>query len=772
MFQKKHRVSIFTLALCSALFSFYTSAAISEKISIPHLKSKVTFDGELNEPVWQQAQQFNLNIVNYPYDNTQSPVSTKAYMFEDGEQIYIAFDAKDPEPEKIQGFLRDRDDAFSDDIVGIKIDTFNNDRLAYKFFVNPYGVQNDGISNEMTGDDSSLWDAIWTSYGKVNKNGYKVEFAIPYSELNFEEGSDLKTWKIELIRIYPRDNILRISNIPLDRDNSCWVCQMQEIEGFKNAKVGQNVLVTPTIVAKREEQRDVYTTNDWEHDNDTDVGINLRWGITPDVMLNATINPDFSTVESDAGQLSVNRKYALFYDEKRSFFLDNSEYFSSPMDLIYTRNIADPDYGTKLTGRLEEHSFGFFMAKDNLTNIILPGNLFSLIDSINDESYSGALRYRFDANESLSIGAISTFRASSDYHNYVVGADLKYRIDNSQTIEAQLLTSATEYPMELYEQWCPTINTAEERCYIASMIGKDDGEFTDQTFLLDYKFETDNWFFDIDYEEVGEDFRADLGYMPKVDTKTFGSGLNHSVYSDEDWWTKLIFGAEYEIMHNTDDELIEKTNSVFIASEAYWQSFIELMFTDKDSVGLREDSNNRRIDNNTTLFDQQTVSLYFSVQPKNNLYMSFNGVYGDGIDYDNDRLGDIVEVSPQLIWNINSHLEWNISHTFAELEHDNDYVYRENITDSRLTYQFDVNSYLRLTMVYSQTDYNLSNNPNDYIDSQFENHLATQLIYSYQLNPQTVFFLGYQDNSIEDDYIDDLKQNERTAFLKLSYAIR
>ncbi len=772
MIVKRHKIGLLSLSIAANLFCSNAQSATMQNVVIPHVSADINFDGELNEPAWQQARQFDLNIVNYPYDNTASPIVTKAYMFEDGEQVYVAFDARDPNPEKIQGFLRDRDDAFSDDIVGIKIDTFNNDRLAYKFFVNPFGVQNDGISNEMTGEDSSLWDAIWSSYGKVTKNGYQVEFAIPYSELNFEEGNDIKTWKVELIRIYPRDNILRISHIPLDRDNHCWVCQMQEIEGFEKAEVGQNLLITPTVVSNRKETRDVYSNEDWESENDSDFGLNVRWGITPDVMLNATINPDFSTVESDAGQLSVNRKYALFYDEKRSFFLDNSDYFSSPMDLIYTRNIADPDYGTKLTGRLDEHSFGFFAAKDTYTNLILPGNLQSLVDSIDDESISGALRYRYDANENLSVGAVSTFRSSSDYHNYVVGLDAKYRIDNSQTLEAQLLSSATEYPDELYQQWCPKDGTNQGDCYIAGMIGKDDGEFTDQAFLIDYKFETDNWFFDIDYEQIGEDFRADLGYLPQVDVKEFGSGLNHSIYGDDSWWTKITFGGEYEIVHNIDNQLIEKSNEVFIATEGFWQSFMEISLSEKDSVGLREDANDADIDGNTTMFEQQNVSVFAAIQPVNNLYMSLDTVWGDGIDYDNDRLGDIFEITPQVIWNINSHLEWDISHTFAELDYDDDNVFRENITNSRLTYQFDVNSYLRLTTVYSQADFNLSNNPNSYIDSKFENTLATQLIYSYQVNPQTVFFLGYQDNSIEDDYLDELKQNERTAFLKLSYAIR
>lgn len=751
-------------------FHSYVSAKQPEKLSIPHLQADINFDGELNEAVWKKAKRIDLNIVNYPYNNTVSPVTTQAYVFEDGEQVYFAFKAQDPNPEKIQGFLRDRDEAFSDDIVGIKLDTFNDHRLAYKFFVNPYGVQNDGIVNEMSGSDSNLWDAIWSANGKVTKEGYQVEFAIPYRELNFAEGTDIKTWAIELIRVYPRDNILRISNIELDRDNACWTCQMVPMQGFAKAAPSENLLITPSLVASRSEERDLTngqnTDQNWQSDNDIDLGLNIRWGITPDVMLNATINPDFSTVESDAGQLKVNKNYALFYDEKRPFFLDNSEYFSSQFNLVYTRNIADPDYGTKLTGRIDEQSFGFFMTKDNNTNIILPGNLFSLPDTMNQESYSGALRYRYDVNQDLSFGVISTLRtADNDYHNLVTGLDGKYKLNMSNSIVAQILHSNTEYPIELYDSWC-----ANDDCMLTSMIGKNDGEFTDTAYKLGFEHATELWLFTADYEDVGQDFRADLGYIPQVDFNEFTTLLRRNIFFEDSAWTELNLGAQYQISHNDEGDLIAKSSTASFTIQGPMQSLFDIMYTHEESVGLRFDSNEQAIDGNTTLFTQDKIELYLGMQPTAAIFLQFYSLLGDQIDYDNNRLGDIIEISPSIIYNMSTHLELDLSYTFAELEVDNDYVFKENLVDSRITYQFDVNSYLRLSMVYSMTDYNVDNNPDAFVDTEYDDNLSTQLIYSYKLNPQTVFFLGYSDNSIENDQVKKLKQNERTGFLKLSYA--
>ncbi|KGJ88739.1 carbohydrate binding family 9 domain-containing protein [Thalassotalea sp. ND16A] len=739
----------------SLFFGLAFPSLANQPLAIPNIKASITFDGELNEPAWQQAKHVELNIVNYPYENTPSPIKTDAYIFEDGEHIYFAFNAQDPDPEKIQAFIRDRDDAFSDDIVGIKLDTFNDHRLAYQFFVNPYGVQNDGIENEMTGNTNTNWDGIWQSFGKITKTGYQVEFAIPYSELNFAEGSDIKTWGIELIRQYPRDNILRISNIPLNRDDPCWICQMAEMQGFEQAKIGNNVLITPSIVASSNEIRDVYSNEEWHSDEDVEVGLSVRWGITPDILLNATVNPDFSTVESDAGKLKVNKTYALFYDEKRPFFLDNAEYFSSPFNLVYTRNIADPDYGSKVTGRVDEHSFGLFITQDNRTNIILPGNLFSSIAEIDDDSFSAALRYRYDVDEDLSFGFISTLRSADDYANLVSGIDAKYKLSLSNSVIAQVLTSDSEYPNYLLDHSDEDNNV---------------NDLSDQAYHLAFEHSSEDWLFNLMYQAIGKDFRADLGFLPKVDSNEFSTELVRNFYNDDGWWTEANIGVEFETTHNDDNELINETTELNFRMYGPWQSTFSLTFIDQQQVGLRFDEHNDAIDGNTDGYDLNQIQLYTDFQPVASVYMNFYTLFGDAIDYGNDRKGDIVEISPRLVWNITRHLEFNFNYSFAELEADGAYVFRENISDLRLTYAFDVNSFLRLTLVYTQTDYNLSNNPDVIYPSTEEDELVTELLYSYKLNPQTVFFLGYSDIAIEDDALNELKKKDRTAFLKLSYA--
>jgi hypothetical protein len=761
-------------------------------LKIPNSTSTVLIDGELDDPIWNNALVVPLDIVNSPWNNLPSPIKTEAKLIENGEFLYVAFIAHDPNPEKIQGFLGDRDTKWFDDIVGIKLDTHNNRRLNYEFFVNPFGVQNDAIFNEITGEANDLWDGIWHSYGKITAEGYQVEIAIPYNILNFEENGEIKQWAIELVRSYPRETRLRISHIPLDRDNPCWLCQYPEAVGFEKAETGNNVRLTPAITATRAQSKDIYKPkSDWNSKNDIEAGIDLRWGIDANTSLNATLNPDFSNVEADAGQLSINTTFSLFYDEKRSFFLDNSDYFDSNYDLVYTRNIVAPDYGAKLTGRTQKHSYGVFVTNDTETNFFLPGNLGSDVASLNQESHSAAIRYRYDYDDNLSIGTVSTLRKSTDYHNYVAGFDARYRITDSNIIKAQLLTSLTEYPDDLFKSFCFGKDCEESKKGDCSLIdfgnceyneqanrSNIQGEFNDQAIKVDFLHDSEYWKVELSHDNIGADFRADLGYQPKVDKKENSAEVTRLFYGDQSTlWQKARLSSAWNRITNSNNEFIERAIDAEFSIDGPRQSELFFTLTHAEKVGLRHNDEILAIDGNTTRFTEDQLNIFSRVKMTPRLYMSLDMTLGDKIDYKNNRLGDIKEISANLTWNITNHLELDITHTFSELNADNpnisaegdDNVYTAHLSNLLLSYQFDVQSYLKLTITYSDIDRNINNNP--FVNVSAKNtDLATQLIYAYKLNPQTVFFLGYSDTTYQDDYLDDLSRAERAFFSKISYS--
>jgi hypothetical protein len=773
----------FALLLIATMYSSLTlSAFASQKtstITIPHLEAPgISVDADLSESVWDKAVSVQINNITYPEENQPSPVVTTAKLFEDGETLYIGFIAKDPDPSKIRAYLRDRDsnDIWNDDIIGIKLDTYGDHKLAYQFWSNALGVQTDSIENAVTGRESAAWDAIWDSAGKVTDDGYVVEMALPLRILNFNDQLDKQKWAVELVRFYPRNNRQRISNMTIDPNNNCKVCQMVPLEGFIGAKQGKNLAVVPSLTIGTSESRDISSTprTDWERESDIDVGLDIKWGITPDISLNATINPDFSQIEADVAQLSVNNTFSLFFPEKRAFFLDNADYFATPFDLVYTRNISDPDYGARLTGRVKEHSFGVFAANDTSTTVFVPGNIGSSLAFMSEESQNGVVRYRYDPSENLSVGWIGTFRSHDNYHNTVSGFDVKYKITENDDVTAQALYSDTEYPEDLYKDYfkeednnnCEILNCKYNEQVLRT---KKDGSFTDTAYRFEYNHDERDWNFSTAYQSFGDDFRADLGFTNLVDWNKFVIGGNRIWRGEKDgWWSRFTIGGDWDITHNDNNELLEKESQLWINLDATSQSFLFLGITDRDRVGSRAREYELSVDGNSTLYHETQFGSYFSINLAGNLALSNTLDHGDEIDFANNRLGTSTFVRPTITWNPTKHITLRTRMTYKKLKAQGAEVFTAKLYDTRLTYQFSVRSFLRLATIYSDVDRNQTN----YINSVNERNqgFSTQLLYSYKINPQTLFFVGYSDSAFADDQIDDLTRDSKTVFMKFSYA--
>ena len=634
---------------------------------IPHTSSEIAIDADLTDKAWEQALTIDLNLVNSPFDNTPSPIKTTAKIIENGDYLYISFEAFDPAPEKIQAAIGNRDSKWHDDLVGIKIDTLNKKRTSYNFYVNAVGVQNDEIYDEINQESNELWDGIWFSRGKITSTGYVVEIAIPFNILNFEQSDNAKSWPFELLRQYPRGSTsLRISHVPLDRDNNCWLCQYPSAHGFDSANIDKNITLTPSIVAANDQKRDIYESDsDWQSDENIEPSLDLRWGITPSTVLNATLNPDFSTVETDAGQLDINETFSLFYDEKRPFFNENSSYFSSPQNLVYTRNIVDPDYGLKVTGSNEKHNYGVFVSHDNFTNFIVSGNLGASIATLDEQSHSGALRYQYDANEELTIGAISTLRKADGYHNYVAGIDASYRLSYSDLFIAQWLTSDTLYPNDLNKQFCNPDCLNNEQALRANK----DESFSDKAYSLAYAHKGEYWHYNASHEYFGKDFRADLGFITRTDYIKDDLSIARLFYSDDEdsRWQEMSLEAKWNILHNVDGELIGKALEAEFYIDGPWLSAYEIKYTHADKVGIRADGSSLAIDGNTTRFNENQLALYAKIRPTNKTFFSIDATIGDKIDYANNRLGDYYSVKGNMTWNVTHHIELDLYHTMSEL---------------------------------------------------------------------------------------------------------
>src|SRR5688572_32032821 len=531
-------------------------------LAIPHSKEAIQIDGVLDDAIWRNALAVQLRYETYPRENQTPEVETIAYLVENGDQLLIAFDARDPDPTSIRAYLRDRDSAFNDDFVGVVLDTFNDQRRAFEFFVNPLGVQMDLINDDVNRSESTSWDAIWDSAGQINERGFTTEMAIPFSQLRFPRADGDQTWGIDVLRFWPRSQQVRISNNERDRNLNCYLCQLSKFTGFANAEPGKALEVVPTLTATRTDSAQPAPATPGEleaGDFETDAGLGVRWGITPDLTLDVTFNPDFSQVEADVAQLEENTTFALSYPETRPFFLEGQDYYQTPLQAVYTRTVADPDAGAKFTGRTGNNTVGVFATNDTITNLVLPGPYGSRTTSLSQENDAFVGRYTRGFGRASTIGGLVTSREGEGYSNEVAGFDGRYFINDQSTLRYQYLDSRTQYPAT-----------------VASEFSQPD-ELEGDAWRIEYRYGSRNWFAQVNHQDLDPSFRADSGFIGRVDYVQDSFEFNRTWYGDAgNPFTQFNVGAQGGRSETQDGQLINRNIQPFVSFQGPLQSFARL----------------------------------------------------------------------------------------------------------------------------------------------------------------------------------------------------
>ena len=708
---------------------------------IPHVKTAPKIDGIVGEDEWADAERVQLTNETHPSQNIPALVETEVFLMEDGANFYLAFIAHDPHPDKIRAYYRDRDSSYDDDFVGVVIDTFNDERRAFEFFVNPLGTQMDLINDDVVGNEDDSWNAIWDSAGDINDHGYTVEMKIPLNQLRFTAGLEEQVWGIDLLRFYPRDKRHRLSNNTWDYSITCYLCQLKKAEGFAKLQEKTNLQLVPTVTASYSADRpSPATDNHWQQDFNPQFGMDVRWGINQDFYLNATYNPDFSQVEADVAQLDVNNTFSLFYPERRDFFLDGADYFNTDTNLVHTRNISSPDFGAKITGKRNGNTYGLFFANDTNTNFIIPGKEGSQIASLEDtKSLNTVLRYRRDINRNTNIGFIVTDRRAGDYSNTLAGIDGNIRIGNSDRIAVQILKSYSKYPGSIRSQY-------GQRAKI-----------NDEAYRFNYNHDDDHWFWTVQFREFGDDFRADMGFINRVDFRRALVGGGHAWrFGPERKFNFFNTGFNYLKTWDEAGKKLEQEFLVFANANGPMQSFLHFNF------------NRREHFYNGQFFDEYVVHFFGNIKPRAGMFIGLNIDTGDRIDYANTRLGQILTVGPEARMQIGKHLQFRLQYNYQQLNVDGGNLYSTSLADMRVTYQFGIRSFLRAIVQYSDTRRNTD--LYTFAIDETSKTLAAQLLYSYKINPQTRFFIGCSTSGFQNDELGTIKSTNYTVFSKFSYA--
>ncbi|HNX49971.1 MAG TPA: DUF5916 domain-containing protein [Thermoanaerobaculaceae bacterium] len=699
--------------------------------------SPIRVDGVLDELAWQKAWSMDLAYEVSPGENVPPPVRTQLLVTYDDRAAYFAFRAFDPDPKAIRAHLSDRDNIGSDDWVAVVLDTFNDERRAFALKVNPLGVQGDFVDLAVS---EEAWDAIWDTSARITDWGWAAEMRVPFSSLRFQRTSEAQVWGIDAVRSYPRLRRHAIGLFPRDRSNNCYFCQAVKITGFEGVTPGANLEVTPTLTGTRTDTRADFPGGKMHPGStDSDLGATARWGVTPNLTLVGTLNPDFSQVESDALQLDVNEPFALSYPEKRPFFMEGSDFFATNLNAVYTRMVRDPKWGAKLSGKEEGNTVGAYVVRDEVTNILVPGRQSSAAASLDQPSTASVLRYKRDLGSRFTLAGLVTDREGDAYHNRLAGFDLDLRFTDTDRLQVQLLGSSTRYPGDVADA------TGQSRDELRDWAG--DIEFTHRTRTWEY------WGL---YQDIGPGFRADLGFMPRVDLRLGEAGVDYTWNPEgPTWYTNFNVGGWVRDARDHQGDLLYREGVFQLYYEGPLQSHAVARYTRR-----QETYNGQR-------FDRNEVYLHNCMAPNRSLDFFINVYSGDQIDYANTRPGKRIRVVPGVTQRFGRHLSVSLSGTWERMREQRERLFTATIAETSVAYQFTARAFVRAILQYMDYDYNTAL----YTDGRDARSkgLFSQYLFSYKLNPQTVLFIGYSD-AAEGNQDVRLTRANRTVFAKIGYA--
>src|SRR5437773_8437470 len=366
-----------------------------------------------------------------PGDGAAVSAPTTAYLSYDDANLYVVFVCKD-DTAKVRASLANREDVGGDDGVAVYLDTFHDHKRAYVFWANPLGVQLDGIMTEGQDDDYSF-DTVWQSDGRLTPDGYVVRLAIPFRSLRFGTGA-VQSWGIALGRFIRRYN--EESYWPyVTKRVAGFVPQFATLEGLQDIAPGRNVRVNPYSAFTGARFLDAGVPA-FRRENDLRIGLDAKTVLGGALTLDGTVNPDFSQVESDQPQVTINERFEVFFPEKRPFFIENAGYFQTPVNLFFSRRIVDPGAGLRLTGKAGRWALGAIAINDRE-----PGRVPGPDPLAGSRAGAGALRVQRELGQESTIGFLVTDRELEGSFNRMYSLDGRLRFGKNWALVGQVIRS-------------------------------------------------------------------------------------------------------------------------------------------------------------------------------------------------------------------------------------------------------------------------------------------------------------------------------------------
>jgi len=702
----------------------------------------IRIDGRLEEDAWSRAAVLNDFTQYEPVEGVEPTEPTEVRVFYSSDAIYFGVRALDSKPEEILANLGDRDRAaLVDDWIRISLDTFDDRRQAYVFYTNPLGLQADGlwIEGMRGGPGRSVSidynpDFIWYSDGRVNADGWVVEIRIPYTSLRFRR-TEVQSWGIQVAREVKRTGFKQ-SWAPLTQNISNQLAQSGRLVGLQGLMPRRLMEVNPVVTGKRVGQSvdGVFEQDPFE----PDFGVNARLGLTQNLVLDATANPDFSQVETDANRITVNERFALFFPEKRPFFLEGTEIFRTPRNLVHTRQIADPIGGAKLTGKVGPFNVGYLGALDEAPKTIYGGEHSALFNLV---------RARGDVGDGSTVGVLYTDRTvpGEGIFNRVVSGDARFLFWRRYTFTTQVANSWTSSEAGGPQRLAPLVHASLQR--------------SGRTFQFEARF-----------DDVHEDFSTASGFIPRVgDTEVFGRvqfarfgkpgavleqmglGVQGNMFFNHDEFWSGGRGYEGELELHPSFTLKGGRTFWFILRDGYFR-FRPEDYADYEVLGENGEPQPFVVQPELThmlaLGFIPMIRITSDLNLRGRLYFREVPIYSEG------SRGIEFQTAPDVTLRLTTAAQISLGYTYSRLLRTRDKtVYSiAHIPGIRLQYQFSKPLLFRAIVQYSLEERDALRDPTTELPiaisgvEQQESEAGrfeAQLLLKYEHSPGTIFFVGY-----------------------------
>lgn len=728
------------------------SRPVRDPLVIHRAAGAITVDGDLSDPGWQGVEAIDTWYETNPGNNVPPKVGNVGYLAYDDQFLYAAFEFADPEPQRIQAPLGDRDgiSGNTDDYGGIIVDSNNDARTAVLFLANPRGIQYDAITSDAADEDASP-DFFWESAGRITESGWVLEMRVPFSSLRYAD-SNPEQWGIMLYRNWPREFRYQMFTTRLPRDSNCFICNVQPLVGLEDLPAGSHWVAAPYVHANQLSQPEAGLGTPLESaDPQAELGADVKWIPNPNTVLDATLNPDFSQIEADVAQIAANERFALFFPEKRPFFLEGIDLFSTPIQALYTRTFTAPRWGARATGEIGDTVYTVIAGEDRGGgSVILPGPNSSQLAFQDFESLVGVARVRHDFGRSFASFLYSGREiddGDGGGSNRVFGPDFRWQPNEQDEVTGQLLYSFSDTPQrpDLASEW-------------------DGRRLEGHAARLSWYRQTDTWDYYTRLQDVHEEFRADNGFVPQVGYRYGQAEVGYTFWPEDRPVSELRLSNTVEYVGGRDGGILTRGVTPRLEMNALKNSFIEVELAFEDVLGIDEIHERVQVRPSVELSPGQIWSRIL-----------LSATLGDEVDFVNDRLGDGVTLGLTNIFRLTDHLQidlltdrrWLDVETATGLS---GRLFTADVARLKAVYTFNARSWVRLIGQWIETERELALYTVD-VDSE-DSELAGSVVFAYKLNWQTVLYAGYGDNRLLDPRTGDIEPADRQLFLKISYAFQ